>query len=444
LKTLGYSNKTKEQCKVVLNIEGETCFDSNKVANYINKFYTTVASNLVNKLPPSNNKFCTDSEAFQRYYSDMGVTSDLFRLSPVSTDFVFSALAKLHPSKSTGLDNIPAKFLRDGALILKDPITHIINLSIATNTVPDDLKQARVKPLFKKNSRSEVGNYRPISILNVVSKILEKAVYVQLDQYLSDHKLLYSHQSGFRGSYSTDTCLIHLTDHVRTQISKGNYTGMVMLDLQKAFDTVNHEILCNKLQAMGVESISWFRSYLSGRQQIVSVNGTDSEPMSISCGVPQGSVLGPLLFLCYVNDMPISVNCKLLLYADDSALLVDGKNPSEIADRLSSELESCRQWLIDNKLSLHLGKTETILFRSRRNLNKPYNFTVTCNQEPIKSTDSVKYLGVTLDECMTGERIATSIIKKAGARLKFVYRQNQNLNQKNTQDPCFSSYSVLF
>ena len=155
--------------------------------------------------------------------------------------------------------------------------------------------------------------------------------------------------------------------------------------------------------------------------------------MSVSCGVPQGSVLGPLLFLCYVNDMPISVNCKLLLYADDSALLVDGKDPSEIADKLSSELESCQQWLIDNKLSLHLGKTETILFGSRRKLNKAHDFTVTCNQEPIKSTDSVKYLGVTLDECLSGEKIAANIIKKVGARLKFLYRQNQFLNQTTRQ-----------
>ena len=154
----------------------------------------------------------------------------------------------------------------------------------------------------------------------MVSKIFEKSVYAQLDQYLTDHQILYSHQSGFRGrAYLFYRHLSHLTDHVRTQISQGKYTGMVMLDLQKAFDTVNHDILCNKLQAMGIESIDWFRSYLSDRQQIVCVNRTDSRPVTITSGVPQGSVLGPLLLLCYVNDMPISVNCKLLLYADDSA-----------------------------------------------------------------------------------------------------------------------------
>ncbi|XP_072018361.1 uncharacterized protein [Amphiura filiformis] len=162
-------------------------------------------------------------------------------------------------------------------------------------------------------------------------------------------------QSGTISIGLSDHLLIFCTRKaVRGQISQGNYTGMVMLDLQKAFDTVNHDILCNKLRAMGIESVDWFRSYLSERQQIVCVNKSNSKPMAITCGVPQGSVLGPLLFLCYVNDMPISVDCKLLLYADDSALLIDGKDPKEISSKLSKELESCQQWLIDNKLSLHL------------------------------------------------------------------------------------------
>ena len=447
LKALGYSTKTKEQCRVVLEIDGETCFDSTKVANHINTFYTTVASNLVKKLPLTKNEFCTDSQKFKKFYADKGITECIFKLSPVTIDFVFSELCKLHPNKSTGLDNIPAKFLRDGASVLKDPITSIINLSILTNSVPDDLKCARVTPLFKKGCRSVVGNYRPISILSVISKILEKSVYSQLNQYLTDHHLLYTHQSGFRGTYSTDTCLIHLTDHVRAQVSRGNYTGMVMLDLQKAFDTVNHDILCNKLRAMGIESVDWFRSYLSGRQQIVCVNKSNSKPMPITCGVPQGSVLGPLLFLCYVNDMPISVDCKLLLYADDSALLIDGKDPKEISSKLSKELESCQQWLIDNKLSLHLGKTEAILFGSHRKLKKQCEFNVMCNNEPIQSTQSVKYLGITLDQCLSGESIANNVIKKAGARLNFLYRQALFLDPKTRKTlvsaliQCYFDYS---
>ena len=134
----------------------------------------------------------------------------------------------INPTKSTGLDEIPARFLRDAAVVIKDHLTHIINLSITSSSVPTDFKTARVKPLFKKNVRSDVSNYRPVSILSVASKILERAVYVQLESHLRENNILYGFQSGFRGSFSTDTCLTHLTDYIRNQTSVGNYTGMIL------------------------------------------------------------------------------------------------------------------------------------------------------------------------------------------------------------------------
>ena len=164
-------------------------------------------------------------------------------------------MCKLNPSKSTGTDNIPARFVKDAASVFKKPIGHIINLPIEKNVVPKDLKNAQVVPLFKKNKRSEVGNYRPVSVLSVVSKILERAVYTQLEDYLAKKRLLFDFQSGFRSNFSTDSCLTYLTDYIKTQTSKGLYTGMLMLDLQKAFDTVDHEILCKKLKAMGIKSV---------------------------------------------------------------------------------------------------------------------------------------------------------------------------------------------
>ena len=247
-------------------------------------------------------------------------------------------------------------------------------------------------------------------------------------KHFKDNKLLYEFQSGFRQSYSTDTCLINLMDHIKMLISKGNYVGMVLLDLQKAFDTVDHEILCNKLESMGINFTKWFKSYLGGRQQIVIANETKSDPGMVSCGVPQGSILGPLLFLCYVNDMPISVKCKLLLYADDSALLVSGSDPQSIANILSNELESCRKWLMDNKLSLHLGKTESILFGSKRKLKNVETFEVRCGQEIIKHVNSVKYLGIEIDDDLSGSNIVKEIATKANARLKFLYRYKNMLD----------------
>ena len=181
-------------------------------------------------------------------------------------------------------------------------------MSLEIGIVPNGLKSAIVKPLYKKSSRLDVGNYRPVSILPTISKILERAVYVQMEKHLKDNNILYEFQSGFRTSYSTDTCLINLQDGIRKEISQGKYVGMVLIDLQKAFDTVDHDILLEKLDAMGFNHNKWFESYLKGRKQMVVANDVSSETGTVTCGVPQGSILGPLLFLCYVKEALVSDN----------------------------------------------------------------------------------------------------------------------------------------
>ena len=163
----------------------------------------------------------------------------------------------------------------------------------------------------------------------------------------------------------------------------------------------------------GVGSTDWFKSYLQNRRQIFTVGKTQSDPASVTCGVPQGSIMGPLLFLCYVNDMVISIdsNCKLLLYADDSTILFSHKDPDVIASKLGKVSESCSSWLVDNKLSLHLGKTESVLFGSKRKLTckKVKEFHILCNGHTIKSTDHVKYLGLNTDSSLSGETIVNTI-----------------------------------
>ena len=274
--------------------------------------------------------------------------------------------------------------------------------------------------------------------LSIVSKLLEKYVYVQFEKILVDNQLLYELQSGFRNSYSTDTCLVHLMDHIRNNNAKGLYTGMIMLDLQKAFDTVDHHILCSKLKLMGVHNTEWFMSYLTGRKQTVCVNDVFSEYKTVTCGVPQGSILGPLLFLCYVNDMPISIDsqCKLILYADDSAILFAHKDPNVISSKLGNVLESCSSWLVDNKLSLHLGKTECVMFGSKRKLKHVDDFKIVCNGHTIKSTQSVKYLGLNIDNTLSGETIVNNIVSKVNSRLKFLYRQARFLDFKTRKYLC--------
>ena len=206
--------------------------------------------------------FSVNSERFKLFYWTRNVNSATVTLHPVSEDFIFKELVNVNPTKRIGLDDIPARFIKDRAIVQTTPVTHIVNLSITSGVVPNDMKMARIKPLYKKNSPLDIGNYRPVSILSIVSKILERSVHTQLSEFLCENNLLFEFQSGLRDKYSTDTCLIHLLDYIRDNNAKGLYTGMVMLDLQKAFDTVDHNILCNKLKVLGVHCTEWFRSYL--------------------------------------------------------------------------------------------------------------------------------------------------------------------------------------
>ena len=443
-KSLGYSSKSKVNSKIVLNIDNNICFQPKQIAQYMQNYFLNVASALVSKLPSPLNIFSTDSNLLKTFYMAKNVRPNSFMLNTISEQFVNTELSQLNINKSTGFDEIPARFLKDGSSEIKEVVTYLINLSICKNEFPDELKYAIVKPLFKKNKKTEVENYRPVSVLCIISKILEKAVHSQLDQYLNKNKILYSHQSGFRKGHSTDTCLINLMDYIHKGISEGDYVGMVLLDLQKAFDTVDHSILCEKFKLMGVGCVQWFKSYLSNRKQIVTVNNSQSISGIVTCGVPQGSILGPLLFLCYINDMPLSVKCKLYLYADDSTLLVQGKQPTLIAQALSENLDRCRSWLIDNKLSLHLGKTEAILFGTKRKLKNVNNFQVKCGNTIINNVKSVKYLGLTLDADLSGESIVSNILKKAGGRLKFLYRHSNILNLKARKTLCSALIQCYF
>ena len=254
--------------------------------------------------------------------------------------------------------------------------------------------------------------------------------------YLERRNLLFANQSGFRGGFSTNSSLVGLSDYIKQEMGYGKFVGMVLIDLQKAFDTVDHGILIEKLRAIGVGSVSWFSSYLSERRQCVDVAGTKSDFLPVSCGVPQGSILGPLLFLIYINDMSISLNCMLSLYADDSALIFSHKDSEVIAERLSLELTTCKKWLVDNRLSLHVGKTECLLFGSGARLKGVGEFRVTCEGSPVKRVFNVKYLGVTLDERLNGSTHVGNILKTCSARLAFLYRNSSLLDSKCRKTLC--------
>ena len=235
---------------------------------------------------------------------------------------------------------------------------HLCNLSFITGIVPKELKLAKVVPVFKSGANNEFTNYRPISVLCTLSKIYERLVYNRLINFLLKNDALYKYQFGFRDKHSTELALILLMDKITAAFDNNEFTVAVFLDLSKAFDMVNHSIIINKLEHYGVRGIplSWFKSYFSYRKQYVSYNGTDSSLCNtISCDVPQGSILGPLLFSIFINDLHNASNSLFyILFADDSNLLLNGPNINELCKQINQEIKTVVEWFKVNKLCLNI------------------------------------------------------------------------------------------
>ena len=286
--------------------------------------------------------------------------------------------------------------------------------------------------LYKKGSTLEPKNYRPISLLPALSKIFEKITHQQTQDYLDRNEILYKYQSGFRPKHSTDTCLSLLNDKILNGFDNGNLTGMILIDLQKAFDTIDHTLFLEKLECLGFSrsAIKWYQSYLTNRTFFVNVEKELSEVGHLTCGVPQGSILGPLIFLMYVNDMAQAVDCDLFLYADDSCLVFTGDNITSIEENLNRNFNSLCDWFVENKLSIHFGedKTKSIVFGTKWKLKNLRAIDIRRGDVKIKQHYSVEYLGCILDNTLCGISMCNKVIGKIGNRLKFLYRKQSFLS----------------
>ena len=231
----------------------------------------------------------------------------------------------------------------------------------------DNLKISKVIPVFKdKGNYLECNNYRPISLLSNINKIIEKLMHERLYSFLSKHKCIYDRQFGFRNRHSTNHALLDLIEDIRNAMDNNKFAVGVFVDLQKAFDTVDHNILLNKLDHHGIRGVAnnWFKSYLSNRNQFVIKNGVNSDLQSMKIGVPQGSVLGPLLFLIYINDLHSTITfCTTRHFADDTNLVIKNKSLKQLKKQLNFDLCKLVSWLKANKISLNKSKTEMLIFR---------------------------------------------------------------------------------
>ncbi len=301
-----------------------------------------------------------------------------------------------------------------------------------TRTFAKSWKITKVTPLHKGGSVSDANNFRPISIIPTVGKVLERLVHTQCISYLESNNLLSEAQSGFRSSRSTGTCVVEFLDKIYQAIDHGGVGGVLFLDLAKAFDTVEHATLLEKLKCLGFRygTTSWFALYLNDRLQVTNVEGHSSSSLPIKCGVPQGSILGPLLFICYVNDLHRHcLYTKPYVYADDTALLCVGDGPEEVALKLESDLKHLSNWFVTNKLSVNSTKTKVMLFTSSRSHHKHPNINVKLCGQPVEQVNVMKYLGLVLDSQLSFDAHINKLCGKINSRAKLLWRLRGFIDQ---------------
>ena len=281
-----------------LIIDGIETYDKNLIANRFNNYFTSIGETLASKIPKS-------TRTYESYLTKHN--SDL-EMQDLTENELKNGFYSLKPNKSSGFDNISARTILQCYESLKAPLKYIFNLSLNTGDVPNNLKIAKVTPIHKTGEKAETSNYRPISVLPCFSKILERIMYNRVYNFITKNNLLYEKQFGFQAKHSTDHAILELSNEIYQNFSDNKFTLGVFIDLSKAFDTVNHDILLKKLTFYGINNLylTWFKSYLSGRTQYIQYDNSKTEMVNISCGVPQGSILGPLLFLIYVNDLKSS------------------------------------------------------------------------------------------------------------------------------------------
>lgn len=360
-----------------------------EIANtFNNRFFVEIGPNLASKIP--------DTDNFQNH----DYNYPCFNFSTISETTVLKYLTSINEFKAEGSDGIPPKLVKDSAKFIAGPLSNIINRSIQNCVVPSMMKHAKVLPVYKnKGNRLLVNNYRPISILPIYSKIFEKILNSQMHNHLEAESIISNSQYGFQRNKGTHDALVKFANTAFTALNSSNIIFGLFIDFSKAFDTINHNILIKKLQALNfsVGSLNLLRHYLTHRTQSVSLNNIISSPYDITCGVPQGSILGPTLFLLYINDLTKhTTQFDTILFADDTNLFFESKNLNLDADIINSDLEIFNKWCHANKLTLNTEKTQYIIIKNPQNSFK-FVKTITINDSTISSTDAIKFLGITID-----------------------------------------------
>lgn len=397
--------------------------DTKEISDKFNKFFVNIGWDI------SNNVSATDINYSQ--YLNPPNQHSIF-LDPIDDHNIMEIVNNIKTKTSLDNNNISTKLLKCSIGQVAKPLSHIINISLSTGTCPDNMKVAKVIPIFKSGDKSEFTNYRPISILPVFSKIMEKIIAKKLVHFLNDTKQLHKHQFGFRAHHSTIHPVIHLLNQIAEHNDKPSkdVTMATFLDLSKAFDTISHSILLKKLYNMGIRGLanSWFDSYLSNRKQYMDINNNKSSHETIKCGVPQGSILGPLLFIIYINDIHNSTMLKLFCFADDTTCSYSSSNHADLFNTMNYELEQLNVWFKANKLCLNANKTKYMIFGPSVLQDNFDNYEINIDTNKIgrisrgNNKTTFTFLGIEMDETLTWKEHISKVCSK-------ISRSNYILNK---------------
>ena len=349
-------------------------------------------------------------------------------------------LQSLSDKKSTGIDSVSPFFIKLSLPYIVESLTYIYNLCITSNTFPDEWKKAKVVPIPKTKNCSDLNNFRPISILSVLSKPIEKHIHVTIYEFLEQHKLFHELQSGFRKGHSCNTALTSMCDSWLSSINESLICGAIFLDFRKAFDLVNHQILGQKvnLYTNNKNTSDFITSFLNDRSQQVLLNGEYSMLGYLTRGVPQGSILGPLLFCLYINDLPLHIsnpNVSCYLFADDGTLSASAKSAHELEIILQKEIDNISCWSKSNHMTIHPDKTKAMLLtcRQKHQLN-PLKISITINNKAIELVDHHKVLGVIIDNDMRWESHINQMCSKVSRNLYLLFKLKPYIDLQNMKN----------
>ena len=383
----------------------ETIRDLDKISNCFNTYFASIGEELAGNLSETDDPLNYINHA----------KNNSFFLHPICESDLELELNRLDPNKACGHDYIYSRLLKDATPFIKQPLTNITNLLFSSGIFPDQLKIAQITPIYKKGTPYLPSNYRPISILPILSKIIEKHVNKQLMSYLEKYKIIDNYQYGFRKTFSTKLALVDIIYDLLDEIDNGNIVLGVFLDFAKAFDTINHNILLSKLSSYGICGIplNWFTNYLQNRKQYVRIGGCASSTLPIKYGVPQGSILGPILFLIFINDLPVSSPFfKFKLFADDSNLFHSFTDNYLATPEIESNLSLVNSWCNANKLTVNTNKTNYMFFSTPQKRLNVGNQLIHLNDTVLDRVDNTTYLGVTLDNNLTWKAHIRKVVNK--------------------------------